>query len=41
MCTSIERSKASSGSPRTRSISWSRDSTRPARSAIATSSSNW
>src|SRR5439155_25583474 len=40
-CTSIERSKASSGSPLTKSIRVSRDSTRPAFSASATRSANW
>ena len=41
MCTSMERSKASSSRPRTASMIWSRVSTRPARSAMATSRSNW
>ena len=41
MCTSMERSKASSSRPRTASMIWSRVSTRPARSASATSKSNW
>ena len=39
--TSTERSKASSFSPFSRSISASRDSTRPARSASASSRANW
>ena len=41
MCTSMERSNASSSRPRTASMIWSRLSTRPARSASATSKSNW
>src|SRR5207244_3004996 len=40
-CTSIERSKASSASPLTRSIKASRVSTRPAFSASARSKVNW
>ena len=41
MCTSMERSNASNSRPRTASMIWSRVSTRPARSASATSRSNW
>ena len=41
MCTSIERSKASSGWPLSASMIWSRDSTRPGLCASTTSRSNW
>jgi hypothetical protein len=41
MCTSMLRSKASSGWPLSASMIWSRLSTRPAARASTTSSSNW
>jgi hypothetical protein len=41
MCTSMLRSKASSGWPFSASMIWSRDSTRPGLLASTTSSSNW
>ena len=41
MCTSMLRSKASSGWPFSASMIWSRDSTRPGLRASTTSRSNW